>query len=61
MVNEHESPTDNYCQISAEYVSDAAETPRRKPGANADISRSLKSLNTEITSKTPISSILTRP
>jgi hypothetical protein len=27
MVNEHESPTDNYCQISAEYVSDAAEIP----------------------------------
>jgi hypothetical protein len=35
MVNEHESPTDNYCQISAEYVSDGVEISRRKPDANA--------------------------
>jgi methyltransferase-like protein len=35
MVNEHESPTDNYCQISVEYVSHAAEISRRKLDANA--------------------------
>jgi len=29
------NPTDNYCQISAEYVSDAAEIPRRKLAATA--------------------------
>jgi len=35
IVNQHESPTDDYCQIPAEYVLDAAEISRRKPDANA--------------------------
>ena len=35
MVNEHEGATDNYCQISVEYVSDAVEISRRKQDANA--------------------------
>jgi len=29
------APTDDYCQIPAEYVLDAAEISRRKPDANA--------------------------
>jgi hypothetical protein len=35
MAKESESTPDNYCQISAEYVSDAVEISRRKPDANA--------------------------
>jgi hypothetical protein len=35
MVNEHMKARLNYCQISAEYVSDAAEISRRKLAATA--------------------------
>src|SRR5262245_51123345 len=47
--------------MSVEYVSDAVEILRRKPGANAGNPNVVKILESEITSKTPSSSILTKP
>ena len=54
IVNEHESPTKIIAGVAAEYVSDAAEISRRKPGANVGNLNAIKILEHAHTSKTAL-------